>query len=91
MSKNSPAAGAAAAAADKPGMTAAEAAKKVKRPTDFKPTKVGEDKDGNPVMDLRPTKFLPVAASEVLDFRDYGSHVVVVTTDGQKFSSADAA
>ncbi|GAP38778.1 hypothetical protein ISF6_5331 [Piscinibacter sakaiensis] len=31
---------------------------------------------------------MPVGAEEVLSFRDYGSHVVVVTVDGQKFSSA---
>lgn len=42
-------------------MTAAEAAKRVKRKT-----------------------------AEVLAWRDYGTHVVVVTTDGQKLSSADA-
>lgn len=42
-------------------MTAAEAAKRVKRKT-----------------------------AEVLVWRDYGTHVVVVTTDGQKLSSAYA-
>ncbi len=40
-------------------MTAAEAAKRVKRKT-----------------------------AEVLDWRDYGTHVVVVTTDGQKLTDA---
>ena len=33
---------------------------------------------------------LPVQPEEVLQFRDYGTHVIVVTADGQKFSSADA-
>ncbi|HEY0954402.1 MAG TPA: hypothetical protein VGE36_06580, partial [Roseateles sp.] len=28
----------------------------------------------------------PLQASEVLAFKDHGTHVVVVTTDGQKFS-----
>jgi len=34
----------------------------------------------------------PVAinATEVLAFRDYGTHVVVVTEDGQKFSGEKA-
>ena len=27
-------------------------------------------------------------AADVLDFRDYGTHVVVVTVDGQKLSTA---
>lgn len=57
-------------------LTAADAAKLVKRPV--------ADKDGK-------TKLVPVAADEVLSFKDYGTHVVVVTTDGQKFSSAAAA
>lgn len=33
--------------------------------------------------------FAALKEDEVLDFRDYGTHVVVVTVDGQKFSSAD--
>lgn len=32
----------------------------------------------------------PIALSEVLTFKDHGTHVVVVTKDGQKFSSVDA-
>lgn len=59
-------------------MTAAEAAKKVARP-------VTTEVDGKPV-----TKKVPVRENEVLSYRDYGTHVVVVTTDGQKFSSLDA-
>lgn len=35
-------------------------------------------------------KAVKVGADEVLDFRDYGTHVVVVTRDGRKLSSADA-
>lgn len=31
-------------------------------------------------------KRVPVAAEEVLSFKDYGTHVVVVTRDGQKFT-----
>ena len=58
------------------GMTAAEAAKLVKRPVTEK------TKDGELV-----TKLVPVAASEVLAFKDYGTHVNVVTTDGQKFTN----
>ena len=63
---------------EKKPMTAAEAAKAVRRP-------VTELVDGEP-----RTKLVPVKSAEVLSFRDYGSHVVVVTQDGQKFSSADA-
>lgn len=74
-------------------MTAADAAKLVKRKvTERKPVmKNGEqvrDKDGAPVFE-ETTRTTPIAASEVLAFKDYGTHVVVVTKDGQKFSSAD--
>lgn len=49
--------------------------------------------------DAKPTKALnaadaakrvKVGASEVLAFRDYGTHVVVVTRDGRKLNSACA-
>lgn len=66
-------------ASDKKPLTAAEAAKAVRRP-------VTETVDGK----VR-TKFVAVKADEVLSFRDYGTHVVVVTRDGQKFSSDDQA
>jgi DNA-binding LytR/AlgR family response regulator len=56
-------------------MTAAEAAKKVRRTVTFAEGKATK------------TKLVPVAANEVLSFKDYGTHVVVVTKDGQKFSS----
>ena len=32
-------------------------------------------------------KPVPIKTAEVFAFRDYGTHVVVVTEDGQKFSS----
>lgn len=54
-------------------MTAADAAKLVKRI----------------VVEDGKKKAVAVGASEVLAFRDYGNRVVVVTTDGQKLSSAD--
>ena len=61
---------------------AAAAAKLVKRPVLVPP----KEKDGQPTVDL-----VAVKVTEVLAFKDYGSHVVVVTNDGQKFSSADAS
>lgn len=67
-------------------LTSAEAAKLVQR------TVVelvdGKGEDGKPAK-VRREKRVPVKADEVLSFRDYGTHVVVVTRDGQKFSSAD--
>ena len=69
-------------AAETKKMTAAEAAKRVKRTV----TELVEGKDGAKV--LRAKK-VAVEASEVLSFRDYGTHVVVVTTDGQKLTDAD--
>ena len=64
---------------DKKPLTAADAAKAVRRP-------VTEEVDG----EVR-TKRVAVKADEVLAFRDYGTYVVVVTKDGQKFSSDDQA
>lgn len=66
----------------KQAMSAAAAAKLVKRPVLVPP----KEKDGQPTVDL-----VAVKVTEVLAFKDYGSHVVVVTNDGQKFSSADAS
>lgn len=60
-------------------MTAAQAAKAVTR-------SVVIEKDGKPV-----TRQQPLPAAEVLSFKDYGTHVVVVTVDGQKLSSAAEA
>lgn len=68
-------------AKDPKQMTAADAARAVKRTVVETVEKDGEKK--------LVTKKVAVAASEVLAFKDYGSHVVVVTKDGQKLSSAD--
>lgn len=57
------------AAAEAKAMTAAQAAKAVRRPAT--------------VVDGKAVK-----TDEVLSFRDYGTHVVVVTTDGQKLNNA---
>ncbi len=65
----------------KPAMTVAQAAKAVKRPVLVPAKKPGDE----PKVEL-----VPVSPAEVLSVRDYGTHVVVVTKDGQKFSSADA-
>ena len=35
------------------------------------------------------TKEVAVQPSEILSFKDYGTHVVAVTKDGQKLSSAE--
>lgn len=63
----------------KKALTAADAAKAVKRLV------TAQDKDGKATI-----KEVAVKADEVLSFRDYGTHLVVVTTDGQKLSSAQA-
>lgn len=68
-------------------MTAAEAAKRVKRPVTTTEV-IGKDEQNQPIT-RSTTKMVAVAASEVLAFKDYGDYVVVVTIDGQKFSSAD--
>lgn len=57
-------------------MTADQAAKLVRRTVQVK--------DGDKLI----AKQVPVAADEVLDFKDYGTHVAVVTTDGQKLTGA---
>lgn len=59
-------------------LTAADVAKLVKRRT------VIEDKGAT------RTVTSPIKADEVLSWKDYGTHVVVVTVDGQKHSSAAA-
>lgn len=67
-------------------LTAAAAAKRVRRPvTEWVD---GKDEQGQPAKVPR-VKHVAVAADEVIAFKDYGTHVVVVTKDGQKFSSAD--
>lgn len=67
-------------APDAPAMTAAEAARLVRR------RKVIEAPGAQPrVIES------PVGETEVLSFKDHGTHVVVVTVDGQKFISTAAA
>lgn len=75
------------ASAEVKGMTKADAAKRVKRSVTTMVETGRNDKDGNAILKAKVDK-LPVSADEVLDFKDYGSHVVVVTVDGQKLSSA---
>jgi DNA-binding LytR/AlgR family response regulator len=71
-------------------MTKADAAKRVRRPV----IRAVTDKEGNVKKDehgnaVTRTELVPVAADEVLAFKDHGTHVVVVTKDGQKFSDAE--
>jgi hypothetical protein len=61
-------------------LTAADVAKLVKREI----TTYG--KDGKP----NGTKEVAVTAAEVLSFKEYDEHVVVVTNDGRKLSGAKA-
>jgi len=68
-------------------LTATEAAKRVKRAI-VETVTDGKDAEGNPVT-KQATRYVPIAAEEVLAYKDYRSHVVVVTKDGRKFSSAD--
>lgn len=70
-------------------MTAADAAKKVRRRV-VETVPDGKDDDGRPVT-KKVTKMVSVKPEEVFDFKDFGTHVVVVTVDGQKLSSADEA
>ena len=70
-------------AAEAKQMTAAEAAKRVKRTV----TELVDGKDGAKVP---RTRKVSVEEDEVLSFHNHGTHVVVVTLDGQKFSSLDA-
>lgn len=68
-------------------MTKAEAAKRVKRFI-YGPVKSGKlDAEGKDVMEIALIEKVAVRADEVLDFKDFGTHVVVVTVDGQKFRS----
>ena len=67
-------------------LTAAEAAKRVKRTVvEYED---GKSQDGKPVK-VAKAKQVAVSADEVLSSRDYGTHVVVVTKDGQKLTSKD--
>ena len=58
-------------------MTKAEAAKLVRRVVQ----EVGKDKQ-------TVSKEVPVTEAEVLSFKNYGEHVIVVTTDGRKLRGA---
>jgi hypothetical protein len=62
-------------------MTAAQAAKFVKRMVPVKDDKgqVVLDKDNNP-----KTRAVAIGPEEVMSFADYENHVVVVTTSGEK-------
>lgn len=71
-----------ASGAEAKPLTAAEAAKRVKRTI----TELVDGKDGAKVP---RAKKVAVDAAEVLSFRDHGTHVVVVTRDGQKLTDAD--
>ena len=65
-------------------LTKAEAAKLVKRSVPkVVDGKLVLDKHDKPVM-----KQVPVKEDEVLDFKEYVNHVVVVTKDGQKLTGA---
>jgi len=48
------------------------------------------DDDGKPLLKDGElvVRSVPVKANEVLAFKDYGDHVVVVTTDGRKLRGA---
>ena len=73
-------------AAEAKPMTVAEAAKRVRRTV----TELVDGKDAaGKLVQVPRAKEVAVQAAEVLTFRDHGTHVVVVTKDGQKFTDAD--
>lgn len=82
-----------AASADKPSkaMTAADAARLVKRKiVERKPVMKGKEQERDADGALRfeeTTREVALSPKDILSFKDYGSHVVVVTTDGKKFSN----
>ena len=65
-------------------LTAALAAKCVQRTVIVM---VDDTKNGKSIK-VPKAKQVPVAEDEVLSFKEYGTHVVVVTTDGQKLTGA---
>ena len=73
-----------AASADKKALTAAEAAKQVRR-TVIEMVD-GKTADGQGAK-VPKEKWVPISASEVFDFAERDGVVVVVTRDGQKLSS----
>ncbi|KLN57626.1 hypothetical protein [Variovorax paradoxus] len=68
------------------GITAAEAASRVRRIV--VEVVEGKDRQGNPTKSekIREIRLDP---ADVLSYRDYGTHVVVVTVDGQKLTDAE--
>lgn len=63
------------------GLTKEQAAKYVTRQVPKK------DKDGKPVLDNEQNPVLesvPVKADEIIGWKDYGDHVIVVTGRGEK-------
>jgi hypothetical protein len=62
-----------------PGKISAALLKLVQRP---------QTKDGKVVMEKGEPKLRQVRADEVLSWKEYADHVVVVTTDGQKYVGA---
>lgn len=72
---------------EKKALTAAEAAKQVRR-TIIEMVD-GKTADGQPAK-VPKEKQVSVSAAEVLDFAERDGVVVVVTKDGQKLSNADA-
>lgn len=70
-------------------LTADQVAKKVRRVV-VETVPDGQDDDGRPKF-KKITKRVAVKPEEVFDFKDYGTHVVVVTVDGQKLTDAEEA
>lgn len=66
-------------------MTAADAAKRVRRTVI---EMVDGKDDAGKLVKVPRAKEVAVQAAEVLTFRDYGTHVVVVTKDGQKLTNS---
>lgn len=61
----------------KPELTKAEVAKRVKRT-------IVQDTGGGKTRTLKSD----LSEDEIFDFKDYGTHIVVVTVAGEKFSNA---
>ncbi|CAN5438887.1 hypothetical protein BH10PSE18_BH10PSE18_19000 [soil metagenome] len=66
--------------------TAADAVKKVRRT--IIETEKRKDREGNEIQVSRPRK-VAIDPTEVMSCKDYGTHIVVVTSDGQKFTNAE--
>lgn len=72
-------------AAEAPQMTAAEAVKRVRRTV----VEMVDGRVDGKTVKVPKAKQVALSAAEVLAVRDHGTHVVVVTRDGQKFSDRD--